>query len=55
MCPHNDFKIVYYVDGVMLRQCKHCEQIEIHLDRDWCGLKVVQNALSTARVVDKDW
>ena len=32
MCPHDDFDILYYKDGVMIRRCKDCRQIEVYLE-----------------------
>ena len=53
MCSHNAFKIVYYVDGVMLRQCENCGEIEMRLDWTWCGLGAIQNALNTVKPSEK--
>ncbi len=45
MCPHNDFEIIYYEDGVMLRRCKHCRQVELHLEWVWANIDAVKAAL----------
>lgn len=29
MCPHDDFDIVYYEKGFMIRKCKVCGQLEM--------------------------
>lgn len=45
MCPHNDFEIIYYKDGVMLRRCRNCQKVELHLEWIWAGVNEVKAAL----------
>ena len=49
MCPHDDFVIIYYKDGVMLRSCKHCQQVEIHLEWVWANVNEMEAALDFLR------
>jgi len=49
MCPHNDFAIIYYKGGVMLRRCKDCQQVELHLEWVWADLDDVEAALDFFR------
>lgn len=48
MCPHDEFKIVYYKDGIMLRQCSHCGGVEVRLDYIWEDAARVATALLVA-------
>ena len=50
MCPHDTFKIIYYDDGVMLRRCENCGQIDLRLDWQWQSLETVQKALHSMRL-----
>ena len=45
MCQHDDFEIIYYNDGIMLRLCRYCGQVEMHVEREWNGLRSVQDML----------
>lgn len=46
MCPHNDFEIIYYKDGVLLRRCKDCGQVEMRTDWIWCDIASIRAALA---------
>lgn len=45
MCAHKDFDVIYYVEGVMLRRCKDCQKVEMHVDWDWSDLEEIKAAL----------
>lgn len=32
MCPHDDFEILYYYHGILIRKCKSCKQVEVILE-----------------------
>lgn len=46
MCEHDDFDILYYKQGVMIRQCKQCKQIEINFDWSWIPLYSLKEAVT---------
>ena len=48
MCQHDTFKIIYYDNGIMFRQCQTCRKIEMRLDWSWHSMKSIQDALKDA-------
>jgi len=54
MCPHNDFEIIYYRDGVMLRRCKDCRKIELHLEWIWAGIDEIKMAIDFSAEMEND-
>jgi hypothetical protein len=32
MCSHDEFDILFYHNGVMIRKCKHCGEIEMNTE-----------------------
>lgn len=47
MCPHNNFDIIYYKDGVLMRRCKDCQQVDLRTDWIWCDAESLRAALAT--------
>jgi len=43
MCQHNEFKILYYKDGFIIRECIHCKQIEVKTE-GWVTPGILQQA-----------
>ena len=41
MCSHNRFKLLYYEDGIMIRECIDCRQLEIKTEY-WLDLEYVE-------------
>jgi len=50
MCPHNEFVIVYYKNGIMVRRCTHCGTLEIRSDWDWTGIDDLLEAIREGTV-----
>jgi hypothetical protein len=46
MCEHNDFEILYYKDGIMVRRCRSCRLVEINVDY-WVEFERIKEALFT--------
>jgi hypothetical protein len=46
MCPHTDFDIIYYKDGILIRRCKDCGEIEMCTEWIWCDIPSVMVALA---------
>jgi hypothetical protein len=44
MCPHSRFEIVYYSDGIIIRKCRDCGEIEVNLER-WTGAEELYQVL----------
>jgi hypothetical protein len=47
MCPHDKFDILFYGDGVLVRKCRNCGQVEVKTER-WVS------ALSTIDLIDSN-
>ena len=53
MCPHNEFDIVYYHQGIVIRKCKSCGQIEVDTEW-WVDIDTLAEALREADNVSDD-
>lgn len=47
MCEHRHFDIVYYKDGILMRKCQSCGQVEVHIDWDWCDIDDIEDAINS--------
>jgi len=45
MCEHDDFEIIYYRNGVMIRLCRKCDAAEMNIDRPWINIETVRKAI----------
>jgi hypothetical protein len=43
-CPHDEFIIVCYRDGILIRKCKHCNQGEVRTE-GWVDYQTVIDVL----------
>ena len=44
MCQHNDFDVLYYKNGILIRKCKHCGEIEAKFEH-WQSIEEVRTCL----------
>ena len=44
MCRHDEFDVLYYKHGVMIRKCVHCGQVEVQTEY-WTDISHVQEAV----------
>jgi hypothetical protein len=52
MCPHDDFEILKYFDGMMARQCKRCKQVEIQTEY-WINIDALSAFLLNMRLQEQ--
>ena len=45
MCPHDKFGVVFYEDGIFIRECLSCHQREIRIDYDFVNINELEEAI----------
>jgi hypothetical protein len=47
MCPHCEFDILYYQEGILIRKCRSCGELEIKTEY-WAKIEDIRKAIREA-------